>query len=240
MSLRITKARTMISLTAVCLILGLMLSWQYKSVSDNNKLSVAQVMRLEDLKDQLIAEKDRNDNLIKRNQELVTKNSQYENAQGNYDLYTKNLKAELSRARVIAGFTDVKGKGIVITIANSDAGFAQESDIISVLNELKAADAEAISVNGERIVAMSEVREAGGYIIINGKQMLAPFEIKAISDPDKLDNALKMVGGVIERLQELYKLDVKTEKKDEIIVPKIHDDGSVIKTDLLKPVSEGQ
>lgn len=226
-----------LSIVFVCIILGLLVSWQYRSIYDNNKIQSVQATRLEDLKDQLIVEKNNNDNLRKRNEELTKQISDYENAKGNIDLYEKNLKTELERARIIAGLTDVKGKGIVITLSNTDFGIVEESDLLTLINELKASDAQAISVNEERVVSSTETRVAGGTIVLNGIPMTSPFVIKAISDPTKLENSLRMIGGVVERLEQ-YKLKITIEKKDNIVIPKVRDDGSVIKTDLLTPINK--
>ena len=113
-----------------------------------------------------------------------------------------------------------------------------ESNLLNVVNELRASDAQAISVNGERIVALSEIREAGKkYFMINGKQVIAPFEIKAIADPQKLEHTLKMLGGVVSTLESIYQLKVDVKKVDDIVIPKVRNDGTVLKTDLLKPVT---
>ncbi len=131
------------------------------------------------------------------------------------------------------------GKGVIVTIDNNEFAKVTESDIFDVVNELRAAGAQAISVNEERIVAMSEIRETGRYILINGVQMEAPFVIKAISDPGNLERSLNMIDGVVDRLKE-WQLKVTVKKMDEIIIPKVRDDGSVIKIDMLTPVEPGK
>lgn len=231
------KISRSIAITSVCVILGIMLAWQYGSINYNRQVASYQNKTLEDLKDELIMEKKNNEDLSKRLDELMTQNQKYESTRGNIDEQDKLLKQELERARVIAGLTDVKGKGVIVTLDKNDILSVDDSDILNVLNELRAAGAQAISVNDERMVATSEVRVAGRYIMVNGKQMLPPFEIKAIADPQELDYALKMVGGVLERLEELYHLKVKVEKSDNIFIPKVRDDGSIIKTDLLAPAT---
>jgi uncharacterized protein YlxW (UPF0749 family) len=229
------KAYRNVAITLVCIILGTMLAWQYKSINFNLKAASLDNKRIEDLKDELILEKRNNDDLRNRNSELEKSNKEFENAQGQIDKTAEVINKELERARTIAGLTDVKGKGIIITLENTELGQVDDSDILDVLNELRASDAQAISVNDERIIATSEVRVGGSYILINRKQTVAPFVIKAIADPDKLENSLKMLGGVIEKLNE-YQIKVTIIKSDNIVIPKVRDDGSVIKTDMLTPV----
>jgi uncharacterized protein YlxW (UPF0749 family) len=224
------KLSRSISITVVCLILGIMLAWQYKSLYYNEKIKTTQVVRLDTLKDDLIAEKKNAEALTVRNQELLKKLEGYEK---NSEI-DQELRKELDRARILAGLYDVKGPGIEITLDN-DTDTVIAKDILDILNELKASEAQAISVNGERIVSMSEVKKAGTYyIVINGKQMVAPFTIKAIAEPEKLENALNMLDGIVKFLEDYIK--VKLEKKDSIVIPKVRDDGSVLKYNLLEPV----
>ena len=224
-----------IALALVCILLGIMLSLQYKSVNFNSKNASLQNKRLEDLKDDIIREKRNNDDLKNRSRELEVQNKEYENSRGKIDETTEIIKKELERARVIAGLTYVTGDGIIVKLQDSDVGYVDDTNILDLLNEMRASGAQAISVNDERIIGMSEVRSAGRYIMINGKQMLAPFEIKVIADTEKIERSLKIIGGVVEKL-EAYQIRVTIEKADNITIPKISDDGSTIKTDLLTPV----
>lgn len=221
-----------LSITLVCIILGVMLAWQYRSIVNNNKKESYQNVRLENVKDELIAQKEHNEDLRKRNEELQKQIKEYENSQGNLNQLEKNLETELERVRLIAGLTDVQGPGLVITLKYVGDESVRENAILRFINELKAAEAQAISIENERIVAMSEIKKAGDYIVVNGKQMLSPFTIKAIADPEKLENSLTMLYGIVEEL-EVYQMKVTIEKSDNITIPKVRDDGSVLKYDLL-------
>jgi uncharacterized protein YlxW (UPF0749 family) len=223
------------SLTLVCLILGIVIAWQFKSINNNQKTSSVENQRIDQVQKELILQKQSNEELVKRNYELKDENMKYENAKGNDSVKTQLLQDELNRVRTITGLVDVKGKGLKVTIDLGESNFIEDLDVLRVINELRASDAQAISINDERIVAMSEIRSAGRYIMVNQKQLLPPFEIKAIADPEKLEHALTMMDGVIDILKG-YQLDVKVEKSDNITILKVNDDGSVIKTDLLNPV----
>jgi len=229
------KAGRNISITLICVILGVMLAWQYKSIVNNNKKDVTKYTRLESVKDELIAQKEQNEDLRKRNEELQKRIEEFENSQGDLSQLEKNLEAELERVRLIAGLTDVEGAGVVIKLEYVGKDHVRENAILRLINELKAAEAQAISIEDERIVAMSEIRRGGDFIIVNGKQMVSPFTIKAIADPKKLENSLTMIGGIVEELELVYEMKVSIEKKDNIVIPKVRDDGSVLKYDLLRP-----
>jgi uncharacterized protein YlxW (UPF0749 family) len=224
-----------IALTLVCIILGVMVAWQYKSINYNQNAASIQNRRAEELKDELIKLQKQNSDLRTRLQELIDENMAYEKARAGDDEATRLLLDALEEARVFAGLVDVKGKGLIITLDNNEFATVHEEDIFMVVNELRASGAQAIAVNDERIVAMSEIREAGKYIMINGVQMEAPFVIKAISDPDKLERSLTIIDGVLDKLRE-WALKVNIKKSDEIVIPRVRDDGSIIKIDMLTPV----
>lgn len=222
-----------LSITMISLLLGVIISWQYKSVVDNRKLQNNENIRLEDLKDEIITEKKNNEDLRKIVTQLEKERLDVERDMGDRGLIENNLKKELAIARLVAGLTDVKGKGIEVELDHTFDGQVTDADILSVINELRASEAQAISVNDYRIVASSEIRKGGNYIIVNGRQVSRPFIIKAIADPDKLENALKMVGGVAETLG-FYGIKYTIEKKEEIFIPKV--DSTVIRTDYLNVV----
>ena len=221
-----------IAITLVCIILGIIVALQYKSTENNQKLLGLENKRESELKDELLIEKRNNENLRKRLNELEGENLKYKDASGQVDKTIALVNDELKRSKIIAGMTEVKGKGIIVTLDNKGSSIVNEDDILNVINELRASDAQAISVNNERIVAMSEVRVAGSYIMINSRQMVSPFVIKAIADQDKVESSLKLIGGLLEKLEIFLK--VKSERSDNIIIPKVRDD--VVKSDLLMPV----
>ncbi|MCL6559007.1 MAG: DUF881 domain-containing protein, partial [Firmicutes bacterium] len=95
-----------------------------------------------------------------------------------------------------------------------------DEDVLRVLNELRAAGAEVMAINGERLLSTSEVRCIGPTILINkAKRLAAPFVITAIGDPDTMANALKMRGGVIDTLQQFWGIQVSIRKLSQVTVP---------------------
>lgn len=235
------KVARSVSITIVCLILGTMLSWQYKSISSGKASTAVQNERLEDLRSQLIEERKINEGLRSRNEELQAQLSEYKEAVDDIEKLEQTILREKERAELIAGLVDVKGAGVVVSIDGDISVWARRpGGLIDLINELKAAEAQAISIQDERIVAMTEIKVLNDDFtkwMINGRNFSPPFTIKAIGDPDKLDNSLHMIGGILEVLRRSgYRISV--EKKDEIIIPAVRDDGSVLKYNLLKPVEE--
>ncbi len=225
-----------LALTLVCILLGIILSWQFRSINDNEKVAALENKRVEDLKTDLLNEQKKREELEKRNRELVETNSKFESAKYDVDKFTETLSDELKKAKMVAGLVDVKGKGVVVTLSKRGFMYVDDTNVLDLVNELRASDARAISVNDERIVAMSEIREAGNYVMVNGKRLSDPFVVKAIGDQDKLFHSLKMTGGIVEKFQDT--INITVEKVDNVVIPKVRDDGTVIKYDLLNPVNQ--
>ena len=155
-----------------------------------------------------------------------------------HSLKKKNdsLLEEWSDIRLLAGFTKVRGKGIVIDVTDRQIKtdkpeyfVVHADDIIRLLNELKSAGAQAISVNEERILPSSEIVCTGPTIQINRNRYPAPFEIKAIGDQDLL---LGVLNGseIMTELKQFIKIQVS--KNDKINIPGYNGDAKQYITGL--------
>ena len=136
------------------------------------------------------------------------------------------LNEILLRRKMQAGYQKLQGKGVIIELMDSEeeAGDGEnpnnllihDQDILILLNDLKVAGAEALSVNGQRIVARSEIKCSGATITINGTTYGQPFVIKAIGDPKQLEAAVLSPDSYGDILQQLYHIRLKIEIKDSI------------------------
>jgi uncharacterized protein YlxW (UPF0749 family) len=221
-----------ISIALICVILGLALSWQFQSIRNNAKVMNLESQKKDDLVVKILNEQKNNENLRAKLSELQTQLDKFENARGNSDLNLKLLTDEIQKLKTVAGLTDVKGKGVIVTFAKEDALNVEDDDLLFILNELRATDAQALAINEQRIIDTSEVRVAGGYIMVNGRHVTPPYVIKAIVDPDNAVNALNMIGGALEKIRVFIAVEV--EKSDSVEIPKISEE--LIKTNKLQPV----
>lgn len=219
-----------ISISIVCIILGLALSWQFQSIRNNAKVLNLESQKKDDLIVKILNEQKNNENLKSKLGELQIQLDKFENARGNSDENMKLLTDEIQKLKTIAGLTDVKGRGVLVTFKKEDSLNVEDDDLLFVLNELRATDAQALAINEQRIIVTSEVRVAGGYIMVNGRHVIPPYVIRAIVDPDNAENSLNMIGGALEKIR-LF-IDVKVEKSDDIEIPKISEE--LIKTDRLQ------
>lgn len=226
------KISSNISISVVCIVLGLALSWQFQSIRNNASVMNLENQKKDDLVVKILNEQKNNENLKAKLSELQAQISKFENASGNSDENMKLLSDEINRLKTVAGLTDVKGKGVVISFAKEDSLNVADDDLLSILNELRATDAQALAINEQRVIDTTEVRAAGGYIMVNGQHVIPPYQIKAIVDPDNAVNALNMIGGPLEEIR-LF-IDVDVEKSNEILIPRISEE--LIKTGKLTSV----
>ncbi len=228
------KVSRNISIALICVILGLALSWQFQSIRSNAKVMNLESQKKDDLVVKILNEQKNNENLRVKLNELQVQLNKFESARGNSDENLKLLTDEIQKLKTVAGLTDVKGRGVTVTFAKEDSLNVEDDDLLFVLNELRATDAQALAINDQRIIDTTEVRVAGGYIMVNGRHVTPPYVIKAIVDPDNAMNALNMIGGALEKIK-LF-IDVHVEKSDNIEIPKISEE--LIRTDKLKPVEK--
>lgn len=111
------------------------------------------------------------------------------------------IKKEVSYNNLILGKGDVQGQGVKITLADGTSNFGEypsmeqlihDFDIVEVINDLRNAGAEAISVNGERVIYDNYGLCVGASIKLNGINIIPPFYISAIGNKDVLYNYLTL------------------------------------------------
>ena len=130
--------------------------------------------------------------------------------------------------RLQAGLLPLEGTGLIIKMddstkeaksgENPNLYLIHDDDLLKVINELRAAGAEAISINGQRLVETSEIRCAGPTLSVNNVRSSAPYEIHAIGDKNTLENAVKMRGGVAETLK-VWGIRLEVETSNNVYIP---------------------
>ncbi len=225
------KQKFQISMSIVLLILVFAMTWQIKGVRKNNAVQSQISNRIETLQQDYKAELEKNEKLLQQIGELQTDLIKYREQVTESGGAAKILKEELNRAETIAGLTDVSGSGVVVTLKDGSGqtmgnityddgyGIVHDSYILTILNELRAAGAEALSLNNERILATSEIRCVGPTVSVNNTKQAAPFEIKAIGNPDTLENALRMPGGAVEQ-SAFYGVDITIKRSNKLLIKK--------------------
>lgn len=144
------------------------------------------------------------------------------------DELKRSLQNELKELKILSGEYDIKGEGIVIMIddsqnedyKNTNLGIIHDIDIMIILNELKAAGVDAISINDVRVMGDSEIKCMGPTVKVDGHSKATPFIIKAVGDMEMIYNIMSDKNSYINLLETTYYMDVKVEKNKNIIIPK--------------------
>lgn len=202
------RKKRLIVILIFCFFIGAGIVIQAR-MTDGERLYVSQ-KAVDDYKAQIEAEK----------KELADIGQLTRQAKENLSLYSgddggkmrKALREELQKNSIFAGTADVRGPGVVITVDDGMAPaddsksinslLVHDKDILQIINELHAAGAEAISVNGQRITTVTSVSCAGYTVRINGRTYARPFVIRAIGDSTMLTDRLIGPAGYGKELQE--------------------------------------
>ncbi|HEY9721937.1 MAG TPA: DUF881 domain-containing protein [Oscillatoriaceae cyanobacterium] len=201
--------RWIIPVTSVSVIIGALLSVQYKSQADARSPDPGH--RLEDLAFMLKNTENANDQLTEQVTALQSR------------LQATKLPAKDDRPL----YPTVRGPGLVVTItenASQDqtgdgtSAVVHAEDLLKIVNELRSGGAEAIALNGQRLTEVSEIITAGQHIVVNKKPIVAPYEILAIGPIQDMLNTLSLRGGVVEYLQ-FYGIQVKSKPEKSLVVP---------------------
>jgi uncharacterized protein YlxW (UPF0749 family) len=210
------KARHLL-LALVVALLGLMLGLQFRISGGHATAGPDQLGEMAVL---LLATERKNAVLAR---EIARLRSQLLAQERGADQY-RVLMQELEAARAQAGLTSETGPGVTVELsqpqgaASSSPLAIHDTDILLILNELRAAGATALAVNGQRVVATTEVRQAGSIFSINDTPAAPPFTIVALGSPRTLSAALWLQGGILDTLESIG-IGVRVTEGQRLTVP---------------------
>ena len=221
------KNNPKIILTLFSIVIGILIAIQMKLKVES--IAPVTVKSIQDSKSEIIIlnnEVFELDKLIKqKEEELEILENISKGDQNIVDILAKDL--ELSKAN--SGRTSLQGPGIQITMYDNMSdeimGFdinddvIHDVDILNILNDLKYAGAEALSINDQRVVSTTEIKCGGPIIRINGRSIGTPFVIKAIGDPKLLMASINAPGTYGDTLKSVYFIGFEPEVKDKLIIP---------------------
>jgi len=209
---RVTRAQLIVALLLFGLGFGLAVQVASNSDSGNALRGARQedlVRILDELDDRSQRLEDEKQGLEKQQQELENSSDQAEEAR-------KQTVEKERQLGILAGTVAAQGPGITMTI--EDRKGAVEADmLLDAIQELRAAGAEAIQVNGVRVVADTFLTESGGGVSVDGNKIDAPYRFKVIGNPQDLEPALNIPGGVVQTLEK-EQATVVVERSGKIVV----------------------
>ncbi len=221
------KRQVAITLGVMCLLLTVAICVQVRTMSSANS-TVSQTLADNNLRDQVLKMKERYDETIRNLENAQRELEETRVVATQNDTASEAKEQELKENNMLLGNTDVVGDGVEVVLQdateqNSSLGLSYQlihySDIQLVVNELKNAGAEAIEINGQRVVPTSSITCEGNIIKINGERVGSPFIIKAIGSQSLLYGGLSRVGSILDVISEAGNTATVT-KVDNITIPK--------------------
>lgn len=207
-----SKTQIGIAIGLMCVLLTSAIIIQLNTIKEATKIVGTPYAETE-LKDEVLRWKEEYEriygNLESKEKEL--EKVRQESTQENSRLI--ELQEELSEANKLLGLTEITGSGIILTLKDSDGINIKESggdlnkalihdeDLREIINEIKNAGAEAISINGQRIVGTTAINCSGAIVTINDVKLNSPFEIKAIGNIAGL-KAISRIGGYLSYMED--------------------------------------
>ena len=157
------------------------------------------------------------------------------------------LKSDLESNKTKAGYTKLEGPGIEIimfdnllldnNVISYNDDIIHDVDILNIINDLKVAGAEAISINEERLTSNSEIKCGGPIIRVNKTSLGTPFTIKAIGDPKLLMAAINAPGTYGDTLKTIYGIGLEPYIVDKLVIPSYK---GIFTFNFAKPMEEGE
>lgn len=210
----------------LAVIIGFMTTIQLKSDADYQ--GIVTIPKLLDLQNEIHNVEVENKQLKDSIREDTIRLSEYKISIENTGSAYGIMQNELEKAMNYSDYCRVQGPGIIMTMNDSQQEVEEgediawylihDIDILEIVNELKMAGAEAISINGERVTSTTSIRCGGPTINIDGKRHAVPFVIRAIGDPKVLEASALSPESYIELYMEYTGIQVKIQKVENVII----------------------
>jgi len=228
--------RTKWAIAFVMMVLGVLLTTQFRLSREHQVPPASSMLRAEEIAIALQA----TERLLKASDDERDRLTlELERARkANLDP-TPTPARDVSALEILAGTIEVQGPGVFVTMIEASEAIAakarvSDEDVWRVINELLAAGAEAISVNGQRITSVTGIRNVSQRILINTTMISSPIEVMAIGDPVVLETSLRLRGGVIEVLDR-WGIKVNVRKSDKLIIAPVRPPVLLYAKPVVKP-----
>ena len=160
-----------ISILIMCILLVSVMCIQFKTVEQVNETDIEN-MREAELREQISTWKSKYEEVNEKLTETNSKIEEYNAKIESNDEASELLDEELKKSNLLLGTTNVVGEGVVVTLTDNQERQIQADNLVELINELRFAGAEAISINGVRILSMTDIVDIDSYILIKPRQRL--------------------------------------------------------------------
>ena len=207
-----------VSIGLVATILTMVMFTQFKTVYQTD-ITAIETMRETELRTELSDWKNKYEEVEARLEETESKIAEYQSQISNSEEISNILENDLFETEEYLGYTKLKGEGIVVRLEDNEFKQIERWDLLALINELKLAGAEAISVNDERIISRTEIATVGyQFILINGNRIPSPFIVKAIGNKKYLESAITIKGGYVDEMK-VNEKTINYAVEDEVEIP---------------------
>lgn len=192
---------------------------QFKSVEKFQKSDV-EGLRDDELKTQIASYQSKYNETESQYEDNLNKINEYKKSSN--DNNSTIIDDEVEEAKTSLGLTNVTGKGVIITLTDTDQAQYTSENLRYLINELKYAGAEAISINDNRIVNLTDIVTINNsFIVIYGDvRISSPYTVKAIGDTSYLTSTLNMKNSGFVDLMKSSNLEITVEENNNISIPK--------------------
>ena len=219
------KVTMAIAISIACFALALVMSMQFK-IFNQTDITAIENMRETELRTELANWKAKYEETVAKYEETKKTVEEYKQTKQSNEETEKLMDAELEQINKTLGKTDVEGEGIEVILRESQEEIAsiRADNLLVIVNALKQAGAEAIAINEQRIINMSDIFEIQNvFIKVNGQRILPPYIIKAIGNQSYLESALLGNGGSVDELKKLG-YNVSINKISKLKIEKYNDE----------------
>ena len=222
------RKREIFILTIMCFILTIAIVVQIKTVN-NNGSTIGSSQSESNLKAQVLRMKEKYENEYRLLENLTNELENVRKNVASHNDELKELEDKIKEANLLLGNTDVKGQGVIITLNDGKPDlslFLEDKDVLVhdfnvllIVNELRNAGAEAISINNERVVNKTAISCDGNVIVVNGEKIGTPIIVSAIGSSARL-TALDRPGGTLESVFRSSGKIAELKKSNNVEIPK--------------------
>ena len=194
------KLTIMISIGLTAVIFATVMFAQFKTVEQTN-ITEIEAMRESELRTELSSWKAKYDEINLKYEEISKKVEEYKQQMKDNVDATALIKNDIAENEKYIGYSDVEGEGIVITLEDNSKKEITSDDLLNLVNQLKLAGAEAISITDERVVNTTDITIVNGaFVFVNGKRLSSPYTVKVIGNQKYLDSAISIKYGYIDEI----------------------------------------
>ena len=216
-----------IILSLMCFALSIAIAVQIRTVN-NNGSTLGTSQSESNLKAQVLKMKEKYEDEYEWLEELTEELETVRQNVASHNDGLKELEDKIKEDDLLLGNTDVKGQGVTITLndGKSDVNLfnpenllVHAENVLLVVNELRNAGAEAISINGERVVNKTAISCDGNVIVVNGEKIGTPIVVSAIGSNARLAT-LDRSGGTLEVKFKMLGKTAEFKKLNNVEIPK--------------------